>query len=275
MDILNRIWAVFTNFTDPAYAIAGVSFICALTVAFYILFRFVRNNGSNKIVWLFTAAMILGGIVFTLLPTLDNHSYIIVPVVFILGILMLYSSEIKRNIKYRTTKVDLKNLRKSYDEEEVKSCINAIISALQNMSKKDIGAIIVLSNNNIPSQILDSGVKLNADISSELLESVFFPKSPLHDGAVIISGTKITAAGCFLPLSQNENIPKDLGTRHRAGIGITENFDVTALIVSEETGIISLVSTGGKITRYANTEKLMQTLSRFYWQELTKDLKDK
>ena len=219
--------------------------------------------------------MILGGIVFTLLPTLDNHSYIIVPVVFILGILMLYSSEIKRNIKYRTTKVDLKNLRKSYDEEEVKSCINAIISALQNMSKKDIGAIIVLSNNNIPSQILDSGVKLNADISSELLESVFFPKSPLHDGAVIISGTKITAAGCFLPLSQNENIPKDLGTRHRAGIGITENFDVTALIVSEETGIISLVSTGGKITRYANTEKLMQTLSRFYWQELTKDLKDK
>ena len=143
------------------------------------------------------------------------------------------------------------------------------------MSKKDIGAIIVLSNNNIPSQILDSGVKLNADISSELLESVFFPKSPLHDGAVIISGTKITAAGCFLPLSQNENIPKDLGTRHRAGIGITENFDVTALIVSEETGIISLVSTGGKITRYANTEKLMQTLSRFYWQELTKDLKDK
>jgi diadenylate cyclase len=270
MGFLKRIAQVFVNFTDPVYAIAGVSFIIALTVAFYILFRFVRNNGSNKIVWLFTLALILGGIVFVFLPTLDNHSFIVVPVVFILGILMLYSSEIKRNIKFRTTKVDLKNSHRHYDEDEVKECINAIISALQNMSKKDIGAIIVLSNNNIPSQIIDSGIKINGEISSELIESVFFPKSPLHDGAMIISGTKITAAGCFLPLSQNENIPKDLGTRHRAGIGITETIDVTALIVSEETGIISIVE-AGKITRYANTDMLKKRLLKFYWQELAKD----
>ena len=135
------------------------------------------------------------------------------------------------------------------------------------MSKNDIGALIVLSNGNVPNQILDSGVRLNCDISSQLIESVFFPKTPLHDGALIINGTKIVAAGCFLPLTQKENLPKELGSRHRAGIGITETIDVTSLIVSEETGIISTVK-AGKITRYADTEMLKNALSKFYWQDL-------
>ena len=131
-----------------------------------------------------------------------------------------------------------------------------------------MGAIIVLSTGNVPGQILDSGVRLDSDISSELIESVFFPKTPLHDGAMIINGTKIVAAGCFLPLSQNvDNIPKDLGTRHRAGLGVTETIDVISIIVSEETGIIS-VARAGKITRYADSETLKKTLARYYWQEL-------
>jgi diadenylate cyclase len=156
----------------------------------------------------------------------------------------------------------------NYDEEKVQSCISEIIKALQNMSKNDVGAIIVLSTGNVPSQILDSGVRLDCDISSELIESIFFPKTPLHDGAMIINGTKIVAAGCFLPLTQNlDKIPKDLGTRHRAGIGVTETIDVMSLIVSEESGIISVARTG-KITRYADTETLKRTLGQYYWQEL-------
>ena len=136
------------------------------------------------------------------------------------------------------------------------------------MSKNDVGAIIVLSTGNVPNQILSSGVYLDSDISSEIIESVFFPKTPLHDGAMIISGTKIVAAGCFLPLSQNvDGIPKDLGTRHRAGIGVTETIDVISFIVSEETGIIS-VARAGKITRYADYEALKKTLNKYYWQEL-------
>ena len=135
------------------------------------------------------------------------------------------------------------------------------------MSKNDVGAIIVLSTGNVPDQILTSGVRIDSDISSELIESIFFPKTPLHDGAMIINGTRVVSAGCFLPLSQTDNIPKDLGTRHRAGIGITENIDVTSIIVSEETGIIS-VATAGKITRYADTETLKKTLTRYFWQEL-------
>ena len=136
------------------------------------------------------------------------------------------------------------------------------------MSKNDTGAIIVLATDNVPSQIIDSGVKLDADISSELIESVFFPKTPLHDGAMIISDTKIIAAGCFLPLSQNmTKIPKDLGTRHRAGIGVTETIDVVSLIVSEETGIIS-IARAGRLARYADFEALKKTLNKYYWQEL-------
>ena len=145
--------------------------------------------------------------------------------------------------------------------------INEIIKALQTMSKNDIGAILVLSNTKIPDNIISSGVKLNADISSALIESVFFPKTPLHDGALILQNDKILSAGCFLPLSQEVNLPKELGTRHRAGIGITEMINVTAIIVSEETGIISIAQ-GGKITRYADSEMLRKVLKEFYWQDL-------
>ena len=135
------------------------------------------------------------------------------------------------------------------------------------MSKNDVGAIIVLSNTKIPSSIIDTGVKLDSDISSALIESIFSPKTPLHDGAVIIQNDKIQAAGCFLPLSQETDLPKELGTRHRAGIGVTEMLNATALIVSEETGIISIAK-GGKITRYADTEALRNVLREYYWQDI-------
>ena len=145
--------------------------------------------------------------------------------------------------------------------------IDEMVKALQNMSKNDIGAIIILANNNIPKSIIESGVVIDATISSALIESVFYPKNPLHDGAMIINGTSLYAAGCFLPLSQEQHHPKDLGTRHRAGIGITETVNVTAIIVSEETGIISIAQSG-KIRRYADSEMLRQTFKEYYWQDI-------
>jgi diadenylate cyclase len=139
------------------------------------------------------------------------------------------------------------------------------------MSKNDVGAIIVLSTGNVPSQIIDSGIRLESDISSELIESVFFPKSPLHDGAMVINGTKVQAAGCFLPLSQEINLPKDLGTRHRAGIGITETINVTAIIVSEETGVISLAQ-NGELTRFVDAKRIEKILLGIYLQEEQKGI---
>ena len=235
------------------------------------MIKFLFDNDSSALVMLFVFVMIIAGAILTFIPNINTAIYLLVPVLFIIAILILYSVEIKRILWARrnTKMLDAKHGEGiSYDEDKVQRCIVEIIKALQNMSKNDVGAILVLSTGSFPTQILDSGVRLDSDISSELIESVFFPKTPLHDGAMIISGTKITAAGCFLPLSQNiENIPKDLGTRHRAGIGVTETIDVMSIIVSEETGIIS-IARAGKITRYADTEALKKTLAKYYWQEL-------
>ncbi len=266
-DFFDKVLNVFLRFSDWRFAVSSSILIISVAVCFYVMFAFLKDKNGKKLIWTFLVYILVGA-TFFVLSDLPNVGFIFLPLIFILGVILLYSVEIKRTLKFNSTKNDAKNV-KNYDEEEVKKCISAIITALQNMSKKDIGAIIVLSNNNIPTQILDSGVSLNCDISAEIIESVFFPKTPLHDGAMIINGTKITSTGCFLPLSQNENIPKDVGTRHRAGIGLTETIDVTALIVSEETGIISIVK-GGKMTRYADTNMLKNVLSKFYWQELTK-----
>ena len=100
-----------------------------------------------------------------------------------------------------------------------------------------------------------------------MIESIFNAKSPLHDGAMLINNARIQSVGCFLQLSRDTTIPKELGTRHRAGIGITETTNVTALIVSEETGVISIVQ-HGKIQRYADHEMLQKTLLDYFWKEL-------
>ena len=151
--------------------------------------------------------------------------------------------------------------------DSAERCIGDIIRALQNMSKNNVGALIILSKGNLPKQVLQSGVRMDADISTQLIEGVFFPKAPLHDGAMILRGHKIQAAGCFLPLTQKTNYPKDFGTRHRAGIGITEVANVVSLVVSEETGIISIMRQGN-VQRYADYDMLLSALRDYYWQEL-------
>lgn len=135
------------------------------------------------------------------------------------------------------------------------------------MSKNNVGALLVLSKGSLPKQVLQSGVMVDAEISPQLIEGIFFPKSPLHDGAMIIKGHKILAAGCFLPLSQKLNYPKEFGTRHRAAIGITEVANVISIVVSEETGIISVVKQGN-VQRYADYDVLKSVLRDYYWQEL-------
>ena len=139
------------------------------------------------------------------------------------------------------------------------------------MSKNNVGALIVLSRGSLPKQVLQSGVKVDAEISTQMIEGVFFPKAPLHDGAMVIHGHKIQAAGCFLPLTQKTSYPKEYGTRHRAAIGITEVANVVSLVVSEETGIISIVQQGNVI-RYADHDMLAAALSEYYcWQENVTD----
>lgn len=272
MNIGPRIEALWNKIlTQPQMAISTAVSVVVFMVLYFYLINFLLKNKANVMVTLFTFVMIIGACIVSFVETMSSTIFLLIPSVFIIAIICLYSVEIKRivwaksNMKLMDTKHG-ENV--SQDADKIQHCISEIIKALQNMSKNDVGAIIILSTGNVPTQIIDSGVKMDGDISSELIESVFFPKAPLHDGAMIINGTKIVAAGCFLPLAQNvDNIPKELGSRHRAGIGVTETIDVVSIIVSEETGIIS-IAVGGKIKRYADSEALKKALNRYYWQDL-------
>jgi diadenylate cyclase len=269
--LLEQIKQFFNSLSNPETLIAVCVAIASFTVLYFFVIRFLSKNEASDVIFVLVLVMLISAAVIVMLEQIVNEIYLVVPATCIVVVLCLYSVEVKRLI-WAKKNVKLFDGKKSegvrVDIEKTQFCISEIIKALQNMAKNDVGAIIVLSTGNIPSQIIDSGTKLDSDISSQLIESVFFPKTPLHDGAMIINGTKIVAAGCFLPLSQNaDNIPKDLGTRHRAGIGVTETIDVMSIIVSEETGIIS-VARAGKITRYADAEVLKNVLGKYYWQEL-------
>ncbi len=134
-----------------------------------------------------------------------------------------------------------------------------MVRALTNLSRRKVGALIVMERQTGLKDIVASGTTLDAEISSALIENIFEPNTPLHDGAVVMNHGRITAAACFLPLSENSSISRELGTRHRAALGISETTDAIVLIVSEETGIISMAQEG-KLTRYLDSKSLHSIL---------------
>jgi diadenylate cyclase len=154
--------------------------------------------------------------------------------------------------------------RQGIDQATFERMAEEIVRAMRILSKNQIGVLLVLERDTGLSDYADTGVLVNADVSCELLENLFFPKAALHDGATIIRGDKVYAAGCFLPLSENPGISKSLGTRHRAALGLSEVSDAFIIVVSEETGVISVVEEG-RMTRYLNDDTLREMLiERFH-----------
>ena len=145
------------------------------------------------------------------------------------------------------------------DRQTIEEAISQTVAACGDMSKSRTGALIVFERHNQLDEMLRSGTKLDAEVSSELLKNIFFVKAPMHDGAAIVREGRVLGAGCMLPLSRNVNLSRDLGMRHRAGIGMSENSDAVVVLVSEETGSIS-VAVGGMLKRHLMTETLEQLL---------------
>jgi len=143
--------------------------------------------------------------------------------------------------------------------EDYKKLIEELIRCTQVLSQSRIGALIVIEKETGIQEFVETGVKIDGVVSSEFLVNIFIPKSPLHDGAVIIRENRVAAAGCFLPLAQDTELQKDLGTRHRAALGISEVSDALVIIVSEETGVISTAK-NGKLTRYLDEKSLRDLL---------------
>lgn len=141
--------------------------------------------------------------------------------------------------------------------------IEEIVRCLTNLSRRHVGALIVFERKTGLKDVIETGITIDAEISAQLLENIFEPNTPLHDGAVVVRGSRVAAGACILTLTEGSGISHDLGTRHRAAIGVSENTDAMVLIVSEETGIISM-ATGGKLSRHLDAKALREILGEQY-----------
>jgi len=181
----------------------------------------------------------------------------------VIALVIVFQPELRRGLEVvgrsRIVKAPFVHL----DKEKAKVLTSKFIKAVDYFSTAKIGALIILERETSLNDIAETGTHIGADVSVELLQNIFFVGAPLHDGAVIVRGDKVFAAGCVLPLTHNNTLGKDLGTRHRAGIGITENSDAIAIIVSEETGIIS-IAVDGKLTRFLDIKTVEKTLLNIY-----------
>ncbi len=268
------IYSFFDKF-KAMYAVEIVFFFLVI----YFVSKILRENDATKLMLGYWVILLFGGIITIFADNvfdenlLNGATYLAFVVLVSAFMLILFNIEVKKTLwDVHSAKVSHTE-KSSGSNTEIRShadterCIANVIKALQNMSKNNVGALIVLSKGSLPKQVLQSGVVIEAEISTQLIEGIFFPKAPLHDGAMIIHGHKIQAAGCFLPLTQKTSYPKEYGTRHRAAIGITEVANVISLVVSEETGIISIVKQGN-VTRYADYDMLTDALKDYYWQDM-------
>ena len=186
----------------------------------------------------------------------------------VIALMILFQPELRKALEQigRTAKLD-----RSAQRDESERIVDEITQCLLRLSRRRVGALIVFEQQTGLKDITESsGTEIDSIISAPLLENIFEPNTPLHDGAVIIRGQRIVSAACVLNLaSDNRAISRDLGTRHRAGVGVTETTDAIVLIVSEETGIISMAR-GGKLTRHLDAEGLRKVLREMYHEEHTR-----
>lgn len=197
------------------------------------------------------------------LPVAKSISTILM-VFLVVALAVVYQSNLKIfYFKLSKTTERGADVASDVSDEELKKTVDEIIKACQTMLKTRTGALIVIAPSSVPSHVLETGVELGAKVSASLLEAIFNTRAPFHDGATIIKGDRALAAGCFLPLSQSQTVAKNLGTRHRAGIGITEETDMFTIIVSEETGIIS-VARRGELRRFVTPDRLRDMLHQTF-----------
>jgi len=239
--------------------------IAIVAVLVYQLIKLMRQTRANSV---------LKGLLMFLLATwlseaLQLHAlnWMLLQVINIglIVLVVLFQPEIRRGLEHvgrSSLKGGIFNLTDKSRGDGSKNA-REIIDCLLKLSRRKVGALIVLERNTGLKDILASGTRLDAEITSALLENIFEPNTPLHDGAVVIRGGRIVSAGCVLPLTENPTLSRELGTRHRAAIGISESTDAIALIASEETGILSMAR-DGKLTRYLDANSLNAVLSEMY-----------
>lgn len=271
--IFKVIQSWFTQFMLVMKSSDIIDLLDIIIVAFiiYKLVQIVRQTRAKQIIY---GVLIIVGAwaVSSWLDMIALHSMLnIVIGQGVIALAVIFQPEIRSALELvsRTNISLLGKKAKSADFTAIESSIEAVSRACQSFQSTRTGAIIVFEHKTRLGDIIKTGTVIDADTTTELLGNVFYPKTPLHDGAAIIRDGRLYAAGCILPLTQNNNLKKELGTRHRAAIGMSENSDAVVVVVSEETGIIS-VAMNGKLQRDFNVVTLRELLSR----ELLSDFAD-
>lgn len=233
--------------------------IAVLSYLIYRLLLWARNSNVGQV--LKGIALIFVMLWATNVFHLNILNYLLGRVVELgfLAIIVVFQPEIRHFLEQIGTKGIPTVFSRETSVDESETAINELVDAYASMSKDKIGALTVFERGSILDDCIKAGTSLDSAVSSELLKNIFWPKAPLHDGAVIIRSGRIVGAGCVLPLSSNTNISRELGTRHRAGIGMTEYTDAVVVICSEETGSIS-VAVGGMLKRHLAPETLRRML---------------
>ena len=251
--------------------------ILMLALILFFVYRLIKDSRAWKL---------LVGLGVILLVTMIARTFDMNGVNFIFGnfqqlgilvVLIIFQPELRMALeKVGDTPISsVKSIAmESRDLAEHSAEIDAICTAVNDMARDKVGALIVIERSSNLGDFIKSGVYVDAAISPHLIRNLFFNKAPLHDGAVIIRNNRICAAGCFLPLSTKEDINKDLGTRHRAAIGLTEVSDALVIVVSEETGTVS-VSVDGNLERNFSYSTLKQMLNTYVYTQSTSESKTK
>lgn len=242
---------------------ADVVDVLVMTFVIYKLLVLIRKTPAAQI--LKGIALLVVMLAVAALLGLDVLTFILSNTLQlgIIALLVLFQPELRKMLE-TVGSSKLSNLFSKNDERvarDTEAVIAQVVSACNTLSQQKIGVLIVFERSMLLEDVIKTGTVVDAAVSSMLIKNIFFPKAALHDGAVIIRDDRLCAAGCMLPLTTNNNLSPDLGMRHRAGVGMSEVSDAVVVIVSEETGAIS-VATGGMLKRHLNTETLAALLRR-------------
>ena len=233
--------------------------IIAVACLIYWLLPLLRSTGTARIARVVVAVVFVSWL--TELLNLHTLNYILSQVLTIglIAIVVLFQPELRRVIDHLSNVQLKKLLDPQQANEQMLPIIRQTVSACEEMSKERIGALIVFSRDSHMEQYSKTGTIIDATPSEHLIRNIFFPKAALHDGAMIIEKGRVLAAGCVLPLSESNRLHADLGTRHRAAVGMSEATDAVIVVVSEETGVIS-VAVGGMLKRHLAPQTLEKLL---------------
>ena len=261
-DMMDTLRNMMWNLTHRIRIVDMIDILIVAIIIYELLLLTRHTRGSALLKGLFLLLIIailsnLLGLVslnWLLTAILQNGAIVLV---------ILFQPEFRKALeRMGRSRVFVKSTKKNLNEDK-NSIISEIIQTIMDLSKRRVGALIVFEQQTGLQDVIETGTRLNAEISAPLLENIFEPNTPLHDGAVVIRDTEIMAAACILPLAEASGVSRELGTRHRAAVGLSENTDAIVLVVSEETGIVSMAR-DGVLTRPLTVKALEELLNEVY-----------